>query len=74
MVANAKITFDTLDAIRLGELSPVPTLHHLVIDDLINIATHLGNHTGQIVWITKMLSERALDEIWIRAHQQHVWR
>jgi hypothetical protein len=74
MVAKAKITFDTLDATRLGEPSPVAALHHLVIDDLINIATHLGNHTGQIVWITKMLRERALDELWIRTHQQHVWR
>jgi Protein of unknown function (DUF1572) len=73
MVANAEKTFDTFDIDRLAAPSPEPTMHNLVIDDLINIVSHLANHAGQIVWITKMLRGSAVDEIWIRAHKMHAW-
>jgi uncharacterized damage-inducible protein DinB len=73
MVAKAVQTFEGLDIDRLGEPSPEPKMHNLVIDDLININAHLSNHTGQIVWITKMLRGAAVDEVWIRAHKAHAW-
>ena len=73
MVANAEKTFDTLDIDKLGEPSPEPKMHKLVIDDLINIVAHLANHAGQVVWITKMLRGSAVDEIWIRVHKMHAW-
>ena len=34
------------------------------------MATHVSTHTGQILWVTKMLQEGALDEVWIRTHRQ----
>ena len=70
MVANAERTFDSLNAQRLGEPSPEPTMHRVVFQDLINAALHLSNHAGQIVWIAKMLRENAVDEVWIRTHKK----
>jgi hypothetical protein len=74
MVANAEITFDTITPTRLGEPSPEPSMHTLVVEDLTNIAIHLANHVGQIVWITKMLKGGAVDEVWIKAHKENAWR
>lgn len=75
MVARASTTFDGLSADRLGEPSPEPSMHRIVVEDLINIAMHLATHTGQIVWIAKMLAEGAIDEAWIRAHrEQGAWK
>ena len=73
MVAKAEHTFYALDINKLAAPSPEPKLHKLVIDDLINVITHLADHAGQIVWITKMLRAEAVDEIWIRAHRMHAW-
>ena len=40
-----------------------------------SITTHLANHTGQIVWIAKMLHEGALNEVWMRAHKREgAWK
>jgi uncharacterized damage-inducible protein DinB len=74
MVAKAEQTFDALTLERLGDPSPEPKMHASVMEDLINVAVHLSNHAGQIVWITKMLRGDAVDEVWIRAHKENVWR
>ena len=42
----------------------VPTMFDLIL----NISIHLATHAGQIVYITKMLKEGSVDELWIRAH------
>ncbi len=70
MVAKAERTFDGLTPERLAEPSPEPTMHKVVAQDLINVAVHIANHTGQIVWITKLLREGAVDEVWIRTHKR----
>lgn len=46
------------------EQNYVPTL----FDSIFNISIHLATHAGQIVYITKMLKEGSLDELWIRTH------
>ena len=74
MVRHAEQTFASLTPERLGEPSPEPKMHRLVIEDLINIVAHLANHTGQIVWITKMFRGGAVDEVWINAHKKGAWR
>lgn len=73
MVAKAEQTFDGITTEGLDEPSPEPKMHNLVIDDLMNIAVHLANHTGQIVWIAKMLRGDAIDEVWMRAHRAYAW-
>lgn len=74
MVANADNTFATMTPKRLGEPSPEPTMHAIVVQDLVNIALHFANHAGQIVWVTKMLKGPAVDEVWMKAHKASAWR
>ncbi len=69
MVAGAEKTFASLTPQRLGDPSPEPKMNRLVVEDLIGIAVHMATHTGQIVWITKMLRAGVLDEVWMRAHK-----
>jgi uncharacterized damage-inducible protein DinB len=69
MLREAGRTLDRITPATLGDPSPEPAMHKLVIEDLINVATHLANHTGQIVWIAKMLDADAVDEVWIRSHR-----
>jgi uncharacterized damage-inducible protein DinB len=69
MVARAERTFDGLTPERLGEPSPEPKMHAIVLQDLINVFGHLANHVGQVVWIAKMLQGDAIDEIWMRTHR-----
>ena len=67
MVAKAEKSFA-----KVGDLmAPAtdPEKDDYVIEDLIGILTHVANHTGQILWITKMLEEGSLDELWMRTHK-----
>lgn len=69
MVSRAERTFDGLTVSRLSEPSPEPAMHDVVLEDLINVAMHLSTHTGQIVWIAKMLAEGSVREVWIKSHR-----
>jgi uncharacterized damage-inducible protein DinB len=63
--AQVFVSFDTSRFLEpTEEQNYVPT----VFDLIFNIAIHLATHTGQIVYITKMLKEGSIDELWIRAH------
>ena len=74
MVDNAKRTFEGLTTARLDDPSPEPKMATIVFEDLLNIAVHVSNHTGQIVWIAKMLEASSIDEIWMRTHIEHIWK
>ena len=69
MVARARQTFASVRPERLAEPSTEPAINRYVFEDLLNIALHLSNHAGQIVWIAKMLVEGAVDEVWIKTHR-----
>lgn len=68
-IRQATSTLESFDAARFldatDEQDYVPTF----FDAIFNVAIHLATHTGQIVYITKMLKEGSLDELWIRAHK-----
>lgn len=70
MVARAERTFDGLTPERLGEPSPEPKMHQIVLEDLLGVLSHIANHTGQIVWIAKMLHGGEIDDVWIKTHRQ----
>lgn len=70
MVANAEKTFDGLTGDRLTEPATEPKLYKHVVEELINIAAHIANHAGQIVWIAKMLKDGGIDEVWMRTHKK----
>lgn len=75
MVSRAERTFDSLTPSRLSEPSPEPAMHEIVLEDLINVAMHLSTHTGQIVWIAKMLAEGSIREVWIKSHRHEgAWK
>ncbi len=75
MVSNAEHTFDLLTPNSLASPSPEPTMHAIAFEDLLNATTHLATHTGQIVWIAKMLNEGAVDEVWIKTHRSEgAWK
>lgn len=67
-INEAAQIFGSFDTSRFleptGEQNYVPT----VFDLIFNIAIHLATHAGQIVYVTKMLKEGSVDELWIRAH------
>lgn len=69
MVERAERTFASIPPARLAEPSTEPALNRYVFEDLLNIALHLSNHAGQIVWIVKMLQEGAVREVWIKTHR-----
>ncbi|PYQ57681.1 MAG: hypothetical protein DMF58_17730 [Acidobacteria bacterium] len=70
MVAEAEQTLSKLSADRLAGPSSDPERNTFLIEDLVSILTHISTHTGQILWITKMLNEGALDEVWMRTHKR----
>jgi uncharacterized damage-inducible protein DinB len=75
MVANAVKTFDGLTVNSLAAPSPEPKMVSIVVEDLINILAHIAAHTGQIIWIAKMLTEHSLDDVWMKAHRsQGAWK
>jgi uncharacterized damage-inducible protein DinB len=70
MVAKAEQTFEKVTPERLGQPSTEPKMYDLVVEEIIGVATHVATHTGQILWIAKMLKEGALDEVWMRTHKR----
>ena len=75
MVANAEKTLGKLTPEKLGDPSTDPERNSYLVEDLISITTHLANHSGQIVWIAKMLHEGALNEVWMRTHKREgAWK
>lgn len=70
MVAKAEQTFESLTLDRLGEPSPNPKMYDVVIEDLLTVGMHLSNHDGQILWITKMLTNGGIDDLWIKTHKE----
>ncbi|MEW6208694.1 MAG: DUF1572 family protein [Acidobacteriota bacterium] len=50
----------------ISEAGYNPTVFNLIF----NVSIHLATHAGQIVYITKMLKEGAVDEIWISTHRK----
>jgi hypothetical protein len=40
-----------------------------VFDLIYNVSIHMATHAGQIVWVTKMLEQGSIDELWIKAHR-----
>jgi hypothetical protein len=62
-------TFDALDVRRLSEPSTSPEYYALLFEDLLGALFHFAAHTGQILYITKMLREASLDEAWINTHK-----
>jgi uncharacterized damage-inducible protein DinB len=75
MVEKATRTFSELEPARLGEASTEPAYYSTVFEDLLGVVVHMATHTGQIVYLTKMLKEGSVSELWMKAHRKAgAWR
>jgi uncharacterized damage-inducible protein DinB len=70
-IAQAKQVFDSFDTARFPEPSAEPAYNPTIFNAIFNVAIHLATHAGQIVFMTKMLEEGAVDELWIRIHKRY---
>ena len=69
-IDQAGQVFDTFDLDRLLEPTPEPAYNPTYFHLLYTVSLHMATHAGQIIFITKMLKEGCLDEIYIRSHKQ----
>jgi len=74
-IDKARRTFDGLDPTCLGESSTEPAYYSIVFEDLFGIAIHLATHTGQIVYVTKLLKAGSVRDLWSQTHKESgAWR
>jgi hypothetical protein len=74
-IAQATETLERLPSSRLSEASTNPTDYLLLLEDILGVTVHIATHTGQIVFITKMLNEGSVVELWPQTHRQaSAWR
>jgi uncharacterized damage-inducible protein DinB len=71
-ILQVRQILDNLDTTRFLETTPEPAYNPTVLNLLFNVSIHLATHTGQIVFVTKLLKEGGLDDLWIRAHRGQV--
>ena len=75
MVIKAEQTFAALDVTQLTNPSTEPAYYSTIYEDLFGIAIHIAVHTGQIVYITKLLEEGSVNELWMETHRSHgAWK
>lgn len=68
-IRQAEQVLGAFDASHFLDPTDEPDYVPTVFDMIFNISIHLATHAGQIVYITKMLNEGSLDELWIQAHK-----
>ena len=67
-IAQARQALDDFDTSRFLHQTEEPNYFATLFEQILNVTVHLATHAGQIVYVTKMLKEGTLDELWIRAH------
>ena len=70
MIDEASKTFAALHPSRLSEPSTEPAYYSTVFEDLFGVAIHVAAHTGQIVYVTKMLKEGSVNDLWTQTHRE----
>ena len=74
-INQASETLERLPSSRLSDPSTTPAYYSLVLEDILGVTFHMATHTGQIVFITKMLNEGSVQELWPQTHRQAgAWR
>ena len=75
MVEETVRTFKALAASRMTDPSTEPAYYSTVLEDLLGVAIHMATHMGQIVYVTKMLNEDSVKDLWSRTHKAAgAWR
>lgn len=69
MVLRAQETFESLDGSRLTDSSTEPAYYSTIYEDLFGVAIHLAVHTGQIVYLTKLVKQGSINDLWATTHR-----
>ena len=69
-IEQAKTSLDSFDTSRFLSPTEEPGYYYTLFEQLVGIAIHMATHAGQIVYVTKMLKEGSIDELWISAHKK----
>jgi uncharacterized damage-inducible protein DinB len=68
-IRQASEVLSSFDTSRFLNQTEEPGYYHTIFDQILGVAIHMATHMGQMVYVTKMLQEGAVDELWIRAHR-----
>ncbi len=68
-ISQVTHVLESFDPSRFLESTPEQAYNPSIFNLLFNVSIHVATHAGQIVFVTKMLKEGSVDELWIRAHQ-----
>jgi hypothetical protein len=68
-LSQVKETLSAFDPTRFMEPATEPSYNPTIFNQIFNVSVHVAMHTGQIVFITKMLEAGSLDELWIHTHR-----
>jgi uncharacterized damage-inducible protein DinB len=68
-IRQATDVLDSFDTSRFSQQTEEPGYFQTLFDQILGVALHIATHMGQIVYVTKMLQEGSVDELWIRAHR-----
>jgi uncharacterized damage-inducible protein DinB len=69
-IEQAKQVFATFDPARLMEATPEPAYNPTIFHLFYNVSLHLATHAGQIIFVTKMLKQGSVNELWIRSYKE----
>jgi uncharacterized damage-inducible protein DinB len=69
-ISEAAEVLDRFDTARFLDPTAEPNYYFTLFEQMLGVSIHLAVHTGQIVYVTKLLKDGALDELWIRAHKK----
>ena len=68
-IRQATEVLNSFDTSRFLHTTEEPGYFQTLFDQVLGIALHMATHMGQIVYVTKMLQEGSVHELWIRAHR-----
>ena len=68
-ISQASSVLDSFDTSRFTNQTEEPDYYGTIFEQILGVAVHLATHAGQIVYVTKMLKEGSVDELWIHAHK-----
>src|SRR5262245_36748477 len=68
MVQQATTTLEAFETSRFLDGTEEPNYYPNLFDQICGVLAHLSLHTGQIIYVAKMLKAGSLDEIWKRAY------
>jgi DinB family protein len=68
-IAQANAALDSFDTANFSAPTDDTKDYATYFDQILGVTVHIAAHMGQIEYITKLLKEGSLDDLWIRSHR-----